>query len=75
MGWKPSEGKNQASGRYHLEEMEIALHHQIPLVGIYTHIADLISPEMDFGMYISHDGVDLEERLAARAVTQYLATL
>jgi hypothetical protein len=71
IGWKPSEGPGQASGEYHVEELDIARHHDIPLVGIYCHVADLENPAFDFGLWLA-SGNTLTPRPAATAVSTYL---
>ena len=76
VGWKPNEGVYQASGDYHVQELEIDTHHGVPLVGIYCHIADPGTPAYDFGLWITHDhGVTLEPRPAAVTVSAYLREL
>jgi hypothetical protein len=71
IGWKPSEGSQQASGQYHVEELEIAARHQIPLVAIYCHIADLATPAFDFGLWVSTNN-EVSPRPAVNAVAAYL---
>ena len=71
VGWKPNEGVYQASGDYHVQELDIATHHRIPLVGIYCHIADLVTPAYDFGLWLA-DGDVLTPRPAATTLAAYL---
>ena len=71
MGWKPNEGERQASGDFHVEELEIATHHGIPLVAVYCHIADLVTPAWDFGLWVA-DGSVVTPRPAAETVSAYL---
>ena len=61
----------QACGEYHVQELDIATHHRIPLVGIYCHIADLVTPAYDFGLWLA-DGDVLTPRPAATTVSAYL---
>jgi len=71
VGWKPTEGPAQACGQYHVQELDIATHHRIPLVGLYCHIADLVTPAFDFGLWVATDDV-LTPRPAATTVAAYL---
>jgi len=72
VGWKPSEGKYQASGEYHIQELDIDAHHKIPMVCIYTHIADLINPEFDFGLWVAESQTEVRPSPAATAISEYL---
>ena len=71
-GWKPNEGPTQASGDYHVQELEIAAHHRIPLVGIYCHIADLGRRRTTLGLWMTTPWDVLIPRPAATTVSAYL---
>lgn len=72
IGWKPSEGKYQATGEYHTQELDIDTHHNIPMVCIYCHIADEINTAFDFGLWIADNQTHLTPRPAATAISEYL---
>ena len=72
IGWKPNEGPKQASGDYHVRELEIDCGHGVPLVAIYCHIADLVTPAFDFGLWLVGDQEQLTPRPSATTVSAYL---
>jgi len=74
VGWKPNEGARQASGAYHVEELAIDAGHGVPLVALYCHIADLVTPAMDFGLWLVEPDHTLTPRPAADAVSAFLQT-
>jgi len=71
VGWKPSEGPEQASGRYHVEELRIQASIGVPLVCLYTHIEDPHAPAFDFGLF-EFDGPISDNRIRPREAASYL---